>query len=108
MELLHIEILGFVAGATNLFSSVPQLLANLKNPQFACGQSASRNCLQCAANALWLGYGLSVGSISMAIFAALGCLMAGILVRQTVSFKTDNPWRETFRGLIWMAAKKYA
>ena len=83
MDFVQIEILGFVAGATNLCSSVPQLLSNLRNPQLARSQSMSRNCLQCAGNGLWLLYGASTGSLSMTTFAALGCGMAGLLVRQT-------------------------
>ena len=82
MELFSLEMLGFVAGATNLMSSVPQLAANLRNPALASGQSLWRNCLQCAGNALWMIYGLSVGSVSMTTFAALGCLMAGGLMAQ--------------------------
>lgn len=90
MDIIQIEILGFVAGATNLFSSVPQLLANLRNPQLARGQSLSRNCFQCAGNALWMLYGVSVGSISMTTFATLGCTMAAGLIFQTLRAKTHG------------------
>lgn len=83
MEMVHIEILGFAAGATTLISSVPQLIANLRNPDLAYGQSLSRNCLQSTGNALWLLYGASVGSTSMVTFAGLGCLMASCLAFQT-------------------------
>ncbi len=83
MDIFSIEILGFVAGATTLFSSLPQLIANLQNQELALGQSLSRNCLQSAGNALWFGYGASVGSNSMATFAGLGCLMASCLAFQT-------------------------
>ena len=88
MDVIQIEILGFIAGATNLFSSVPQLLVNLRYPQRACGQSVSRNCFQCAGNALWMLYGIFVGSESMSTFAALGCAMAGGLIFQTMRAKT--------------------
>lgn len=87
MDMICIEILGFVAGATNLFSSVPQLLANLRNPQLASGQSVSRNCFQCAGNSLWMLYGVSVDSASMTTFATLGCAMAGGLIFQTMRAK---------------------
>lgn len=83
MELIYIEILGFIAGATTLVSSVPQLIANLRNQHLARGQSLSRNLLQSAGNALWLIYGGSVGSTSMTTFAGLGFLMAGSLALQT-------------------------
>jgi len=83
MDIVLIEILGFVAGATTLISSGPQLVANLRNQDLARGQSLSRNCLQSAGNALWFFYGASVGSTSMVTFAGLGCLMASCLAIQT-------------------------
>ncbi len=83
MEMVFIEILGFVAGATTLTSSVPQLIANLRNQDLARAQSLARNCLQAAGNALWFTYGASVGSTSMVTFAALGCGMASCLALQT-------------------------
>lgn len=83
MNIPSIEILGFAAGATTLISSVPQLIANLRNQDLALGQSLSRNCLQSAGNALWFIYGVSVGSTSMVTFAGLGCLMASCLAFQT-------------------------
>ena len=84
MELVQLELLGFAAGAINLMSSIPQLVANLRNPLQARGQSPSRNCFQCAGNALWMLYGVLVGSASMVTFACLGCLMAGGLILQTL------------------------
>lgn len=83
MEVIFIEMLGFAAGATTLISSVPQLIANLRDHDLALGQSLSRNCLQSAGNALWFLYGASVGSTSMVTFAGLGCLMASCLAFQT-------------------------
>lgn len=85
MEIMLIELLGFAAGAITLVSSIPQLIANLRNRELAMAQSLSRNCLQSAGNALWLGYGATVGSASMVTFASLGCLMAGCLALQTYS-----------------------
>jgi len=85
MEMTLIEVLGFAAGGTTLISSLPQLLANLRNEELARSQSLSRNCLQSAGNALWLAYGISAGSVSMVTFAALGFLMAGGLAFQTYS-----------------------
>lgn len=97
MDLISIEVLGFMAGATNLFSSVPQLLANIRNPELACGQSLSRNCFQCAGNGLWIIYGVSVGSISMTTFASLGCAMAFGLIFQTMRAKmTGSPRSHRF------------
>lgn len=84
MDHIYMEILGFVAGATTLISSVPQLIANLKDPDLIRGQSPTRNCLQCAGNLLWLWYGMLVGSTAMTTFAALGALMAGTLAVQTI------------------------
>ena len=83
MELMFIEILGFVAGATNLVSTAPQLVANLRNQDLARTQSLSRNCLQSSANAMWFVYGVTVGSTAMTTFAGLGCVMAGCLAFQT-------------------------
>lgn len=83
MDPLFLELLGFVAGATNLISSVPQLIANIRNPSLVRGQSAARNCLQLSANLLWLAYGIQVGSVSMTTFAGLGAAMAGLLALQT-------------------------
>ena len=45
MELMMIEVLGFAAGAITLVSSIPQLVANLRNRELAMAQSLSRNCL---------------------------------------------------------------
>lgn len=87
MDLVQIELLGFVAGATNLFSSVPQLFANLSNPCLAKTQSCARNAFQCAGNSLWVIYAISVGSLSMMIFASLGSAMAGFLLVQTYQAK---------------------
>ena len=94
MELMMIEVLGFAAGAITLVSSIPQLIANLRNRELAMAQSLSRNCLQSTGNALWLGYGVSVESASMVTFAMLGCLMAGCLALQTYSVqKRSRPNR---------------
>lgn len=84
MDQVSLEVLGFVAGATNLMSSVPQLYANLRNPLLVSGQSATRNLLQCAGNILWLAYGMQIGSVAMTTFALLGTIMAGALALQTL------------------------
>lgn len=83
MEMYFIELLGFIAGGTTLVSSVPQLLANLRDKELARTQSLSRNLLQAAGNALWFLYGASVSSTSMVTFAGLGCFMAICLALQT-------------------------
>lgn len=84
MDQVSLEILGFVAGATNLMSSVPQLYANLRNPSLARGQSPSRNVLQCTGNLLWWAYGMQIGSVAMTTFALLGTVMSGVLLFQTL------------------------
>ena len=89
MDAVHIEILGFLAGATTLFSSVPQLVANLRNPDLARGQSAARNAFQCSGNALWLVYAVSVGSLAMTTFAGLGSVMGLALLTQTLRSKSQ-------------------
>ena len=91
MEVFTLEALGFAAGATNLYSSVPQLVANFRNPELVRGQNVSRNCYQFAGNALWLAYGLSAGSVSMTVFAGLGCAMAGALCTQTLKVNRTGP-----------------
>lgn len=85
MNALLIEGLGFVAGATTLSSSLPQLLANLRNPDLARNQSPTRNALQGAGNTLWLIYAVSVGSVAMMTFAGLGAVMALALLAQTLN-----------------------
>lgn len=87
--MFSIEMIGLLAGLTNLASSVPQLIANLRCPEKACGQSPSRNALQCSGNALWLVYGASIGSMAMTIFSTLGCAMAGLLLWQVL--KANRP-----------------
>jgi len=84
MSNLTIEAIGLAAGLTSLLSSLPQMVANLRNPDMACQQSPARNAFQCAGNALWLVYGLSVGSLAMVLFSSLGIVMAGILLWQVV------------------------
>ena len=84
MCFLMIELVGFVAGLTNLVSSVPQLIANLRHPERAANQDASRNAFQAAGNGMWLYYGVSVGSIAMTTFSTLGCLMAAALFWQVL------------------------
>lgn len=88
--IIFIEALGFVAGATNLMSSVPQLLANLKTPGCAANQSAARNACQAAGNGMWLAYGLASGSIAITTFSTLGCLMAGLLFWQVRRARTPS------------------
>jgi uncharacterized protein with PQ loop repeat len=86
-----VELLGFAAGMTNLTSSVPQLVSNLRSPDCAARQSPSRNALQCGGNALWLAYGVSVGSLSMTAFSSLGCLMAATLLWQVLKARFRTP-----------------
>lgn len=83
MDTYLIEVLGFLAGFTTLCASLPQLLANLRDPKRACAQSPARNALQSAGNALWLVYAMSTGSIAMMCFSTLGCLMGLALLAQT-------------------------
>ena len=80
--MIYIEAVGFVAGLTNLMSSVPQLRANLKNPECAAHQSAGRNACQATGNGLWLFYGIAAGSIAMSTFSTLGFIMAALLFLQ--------------------------
>lgn len=87
MDVVSVELLGFAAGLMNLTSSLPQLVANLRNPDCAAQQNAARNALQCAGNGMWLAYGISVGSMSMTTFSSLGCLMAGTLLWQVLKAK---------------------
>ncbi|MDD9921468.1 MAG: hypothetical protein OXQ92_04175 [Boseongicola sp.] len=84
MDIWSLELIGLMAGATNLFSSVPQLVANLREPDRAHGQSPARNAYQCVGNALWLVYGTAIGSIAMMLFSTLGCLMATVLLCQVL------------------------
>lgn len=88
---LMLELLGFSAGMTTLASSVPQLLANLRAPECAANQNATRNLFQCAGNALWFVYALNVGSIAMATFSTLGCFFAALLLWQVVAAKRRCP-----------------
>ena len=83
----YIELIGIIAGLTNLLSSAPQLIDNLRNPDRASGQNASRNALQCAGNGMWLFYGVSIGSLAMTTFSTLGSVMAALLFWQVVRCK---------------------
>ena len=105
MDIVFIELLGFAAGATTLVSSVPQLIANLRNQDLARGQSLSRNCLQSTGNALWFIYGASVGSISMVTFAGLGCLMASCLALQTYRMQLGEMGMVGGRPSSWLGVK---
>lgn len=87
MTYATIEMIGIIAGLTNLLSSVPQLIDNLRNPGRASGQNASRNALQCMGNGMWLFYGVSIGSLAMTTFSTLGCIMAAVLFWQVVRCK---------------------
>ena len=89
--IIFIEALGFAAGFTNLMSSVPQLRANLKNPDCAANQSAARNACQATGNGLWLIYGLAAGSIAMSTFSTLGFLMAALLFLQVRKAQKSAP-----------------
>lgn len=91
MDPIMIEALGFAAGMTTLSSSVPQLIANLRNPDLARAQSASRNSLQSVGNGMWLLYGISAGSVSMTTFASLGFAMAAGLTWQTLKVQGRLP-----------------
>lgn len=86
--MIYVELLGFMAGLTNLLSSVPQLLANLKAPECAAQQSAARNVCQAAGNGMWLFYGVAIGSVAMTTFSTLGCAMAATLFVQVRKAKT--------------------
>ncbi|MEM9433187.1 MAG: hypothetical protein AAGA12_04640 [Pseudomonadota bacterium] len=91
MNPLTIEMIGLAAGLTNLSSSIPQLIANLRNPDAASKQSPSRNACQCAGNVLWLVYGIAVNSVAMMIFSTLGSVMAGLLLAQVLSAARSVP-----------------
>lgn len=86
--MIYVEAIGFLAGLTNLFSSVPQLIANLKSPDCAADQSAARNICQAAGNGMWLCYGLAIGSLAMSTFSTLGCAMAAALFLQVRKAKS--------------------
>ena len=90
MCFIFVELVGFVAGLTNLVSSIPQLIANLRNPNSAAQQSAARNACQAAGNGMWLVYGLTVGSLAMSTFSTLGTLMAGALLIQVHRARRDR------------------
>ncbi|MEM6899075.1 MAG: hypothetical protein AAF583_04810 [Pseudomonadota bacterium] len=96
MENYVIELIGLAAGLTTLVSSVPQLVANLRDPESARKQSPMRNALQCVGNALWLLYGGAVGSLVMVVFSTMGCLMAACLLVQVLS--VNPPWRPSFQA----------
>ena len=82
--LMHIELIGWLAGTLLLMSSAPQLAANLRNPNLAKHQSPARNLLQCGGNFLWLVYAVMANVPAMKVFAALGTLMAAALFVQVV------------------------
>lgn len=82
-----VEIVGWSAGLTNLCSSVPQLLENLRKPSAAGHQNPLRNALQAGGNLQWFGYGWMIGSSVMCVFALLGFVMASWLLAQVLQAK---------------------
>lgn len=82
---MSIELVGWFAGTLLLLSSVPQLVANLRDRNLAKHQSPVRNLLQCGGNALWLVYAIVTDVPAMKVFAALGTLMAAALFIQVMN-----------------------
>lgn len=91
----NIELIGIIGGLTNSLSSAPQLIDNLRIPDRAYGQNASRNTIQCLGNGKWLIYGVSIGSLAITTFSSLGSAMAAVLFWQVVRCKR----RECLMGL---------
>lgn len=81
------ELIGWLAGLLTLSSSLPQIKANIANPELARHQSTSRNLLLCAGNSLWLVYAIIFNVAAMMFFAALGATLAGALFIQVVRAK---------------------
>lgn len=76
--------LGLLAGTLNMSSSIPQLVANIRNPELAKSQSPSRQALQMLGNLAWLGWGIGNSADEVMLFASLGSAMASILWFQTI------------------------
>ena len=81
-------MLGLTAGALNMSSSVPQLIANLRDPLLARAQSPGRNFLQALANFGWAVWGIGMEAIEVVIFASAGFAMASVLLVQVMKAKS--------------------
>ncbi len=70
----HLEILGYLAGALTTFSAYPQLRYSYKTKDVKSLNIVFLSML-IAGLALWAVYGISIGSIPMVVFNAVGAAL---------------------------------
>lgn len=87
---MNVELMSWCAGLLILFSSLPQILANLRSPEIAKHQSPWRNIFQCAGNLLWLLYAIHRDIQAMKVFASLGALFAFALFVQVLIARRND------------------
>jgi uncharacterized protein with PQ loop repeat len=77
-----VEVLGFAAGATIMVSAVPQLVANIRNPQASANQSITRNIALVAGNIMWVAYGLMINAPSITMMCVVAAVLNGAVAMQ--------------------------
>lgn len=80
--MILLEALGLLAGAINCYSTIPQIVLNVKEPEKRAGVSIQRQALIIASNAIWLYYGVQLSLSALAITAAINVLLNSIIITQ--------------------------
>ena len=87
---VNIEHLGFAAAACTTFSFVPQVLLVWRN-RAASGISTGMYLLFITGIALWLWYGLMIGSMPVVIANALTLVLASSVLLMKWAFERTRP-----------------
>lgn len=86
-EPIWMEILGTVAGLLTTFSALPQLLTTYRTRDVQ-GLDLRFLAMLFAGLFLWMIYGLWIGSFSVAIFNAIGCMLWLPIIVMKIRSKT--------------------
>lgn len=81
--LFNPAVIGTLAGMINMSATIPEILANFDDLSRAATQSPWRNVLQLLGNALWLIYGIKLGTRVIVVFSTAGMTFAAIAFIQT-------------------------
>lgn len=82
------NLIGLVAGMLVCISSIPQVVANLRNPKASRDQNVSRNILMIAGNALWVWYGIHAGTLPIVVFCGISVILNVCLTAQCLRART--------------------
>jgi uncharacterized protein with PQ loop repeat len=66
---------GLAAGTIICASSLPQIVANLRDPEASRHQNLTRNILMTVGNCLWVWFGTSMGAYPVVIFCSIGAIL---------------------------------